>query len=430
MNKNIPKPPPVGAGKTEELNSVETISNDQLQTEKVPEPIKENKEKPSKKLLFIIVGALLGILILGAGAFFVVSKLKKSSGGNVGGYSNVVSKNNDSGERNSIIGGGVHNSKCEEGYKKLLEVNGFDFDRYCINQKIRTGSYDENAVPQKKKNLVLIFDASGSMAAKINGKRKIDIAKDAAKKFIDQVANEEGFALSIVVYGHKGSNAQSQKKISCNGIEEVYYLGNVDAEIAKSKLDKFDATGWTPIANSFKKAEAILSKYSNDENFILLVSDGKEMCDGDPVTTIKEIKSKGLNVKADVIGFDVGGADESQLKAIAQAGDGDYFSVSSAVDLENAFAKHKEMLNKADFKIGRTIEQLYDISFVINTYNQCRVMLQKEQVAMMLDIHASKLIGKKCENFADGQYKKRFNELSKKIETTYKNDKAKFDALK
>jgi hypothetical protein len=111
----------------------------------------------------------------------------------------------------------------------------------------------------------------------------------------------------------------------------------------------------------------------------LLVSDGKEMCDGDPVATIKQLKQSGLNVVTDVIGFDVGSVDEVQLKAIAEAGDGDYFSVSSAVDLENAFAKHKEMLNKTDFKIGQTLTNLYDISYIINDYNQCRTMLEKEK---------------------------------------------------
>jgi hypothetical protein len=285
-------------------------------------------------------------------------------------------------------------------------------------------------MPQKKKNLVLIFDASGSMATKIDGKRKIDIAKEAAWKFIDQSTNEKNFSLSIIVYGHKGGNSTSQKALSCKGIEEIYYLGPVNAEVAKSKLNKFDATGWTPIAGSLKKAQEILSKYPDDENFILLVSDGKEMCDGDPVTTIKEIKNSGLNVKADVIGFDVGGADETQLKAIAEAGDGNYFSVSSAIDLENAFAKHKEMLNKADYKIGRVVEQLYDVSFVINNYNQCRVMLEKERAAMMLDIHASKLVGEKCESFADEQYMQRFEKYQKQIQDNYEKDKTAFDTLK
>jgi Mg-chelatase subunit ChlD len=376
-----------------------------------------NKSKSLNKIIFIMGGLIIFV--------FVIFFLKYQSENNSGFSSKTLDDKNE--EVKVALNGDVF---CQDEYNKLLSVNEFDFNAYCTSQDIRTGDYDDNKIPEKKKNLVLIFDASGSMAAQIDGKRKIDIAKEAAWKFIDQVDGEENFALSIVVYGHKGSNSVSQKSISCAGIEEVYYLGNVDAEIAKSKLNAFDATGWTPIAGSFKKAQEILSKHPEDENFILLVSDGKEMCDGDPVAAITALRDVGLNVKADVIGFDVGGADEEQLKAIAEAGGGDYFSVSSAIDLENAFAKHKELLNEADFKIGRTVEQLYDISFVINTYNQCRVMLQKEQAAMMLDIHASKLVGEKCEDFSDKQYRERFDELKKEIETNYKADKSKFDALK
>jgi len=377
---------------------------------------KKNKSKGLNKIIFIIIAGLIVLVAIGVGAFFMY-----------GGLSSKLTNPDKNVSLGTTLG---ENTSCQDEYDKLLSINEFDFDAHCTSQNIRTGDYNGKKIPEKKKNLVLIFDASGSMAAKIDGKRKIDIAKEAAWKFIDQVDNEENFALSILVYGHKGSNSVSQKSISCAGIEEVYYLGNVNAEIAKSKLNTFDATGWTPIAGSFKKAQEILSKHPDDENFILLVSDGKEMCDGDPVVTITALRDTGLNVKADVIGFDVGGADEEQLKAIAEAGGGDYFSVSNAIDLENAFAKHKEMLNQADFKIGRIVEQLYDISFVINNYNQCRVMLKKEETAMMLDIHASKLVGKKCENFADAQYKKRFNEIENKIESIYKADKLQFDALK
>jgi Mg-chelatase subunit ChlD len=381
-----------------------------------------------KKVILIAIGVT---VTLGISAIIYFASQKKSEDGNSlsrgsSTQKDIKDNNKDTGARGSVTGG----SACQAEYDKLLSVNEFDFNTHCINQDIRTGDYEGNKIPEKKKNMVLIFDASGSMAAQIDGKRKIDIAKEAAWKFIDQVDSEENFALSIVVYGHKGSNSVSQKSVSCAGIEEVYYLGSVDAKTAKSKLNTFDATGWTPIADSFKKAQEILSKHSEDENFILLVSDGKEMCGGDPVASMTSLREAGLNVKADVIGFDVGGADEQQLKAIAEAGGGDYFSVSSAIDLENAFAKHKEMLNQADFKIGRTVEQLYDISFVINNYNQCRVMLKKEEIAMMLDIHANKLAGEKCEDFSDNQYKERFNKLEKEIEAIYKVDKSKFDALK
>ncbi|HIP50072.1 MAG TPA: VWA domain-containing protein [Candidatus Pacebacteria bacterium] len=390
-----------------------------------------NKSKSLNKIIFSIVGGLVVLAIVGAGAFFMYQgnddiSVSEEIDDEEGFLSKFTNSDKDT-SSSSALGGGA---SCQDEYDKLLSVNEFDFDTYCINQDIRTGDYDANAVPQKKKNLVLIFDASGSMAAQIDGKRKIDIAKEAAWKFIDQVDNEDNFALSIVVYGHKGGNAQSQKSMSCAGIDEIYHLGNVDAEIAKSKLNKFDATGWTPIAGSFQKAKEILSDKPNDENFILLVSDGKEMCDGDPVATIAAIKSEGLNVKADVIGFDVGGTDEAQLKAIAEAGDGDYFSVSNAVDLENAFAKHKELLNEADFKIGRTLEQLSDVSFVINNYNQCLVMLKKEEAVMMLDIHARKLLGESCEQSAQKEYENRVSNIKQQIDKVYESDMKAFNLAK
>ncbi len=420
--------------------SQNSVNDDDSQIPQPPEPPKKsldneppvadmnkvNKKRSLNKLILIIIGAVLLLLVIGVGAFFVFTK-NNSKDVNINKKDGLMSKMTNTTKYNQHKGNDVVNSDCEQSYKKLLAANSFDFDKYCINQNVRTGTYDENAVPQKKKNLVLIFDASGSMAARIGGKRKIDIAKEAAWKFIDQVANEKNFALSIVVYGHKGGNAQSQKSVSCAGIEEIYYLGDVNAEIAKSKLNKFDATGWTPIADSFKKAKEILADKPNDENFILLLSDGKEMCDGDPVATIKEIKKEGLNVKADVIGFDVGGTDESQLKAIAEAGDGDYFSVSNAVDLENAFAKQKEMLNKANFKIGRTLEQLSDVSFIINNYNQCLVMLKKEEAVMMLDIHAKKLLGADCEQTAQKEYENRVNNIKKQLDQIYESDMKAFN---
>ncbi len=415
-NSQIPQPPKPPEKSSEKNSSVE-------------DSVAMNKKKSLNKLILIIIGAVVIVALIGVGVFFVFSKNNKAKV-NINEKSGLLSKITSYTKNNQNKRDDMNDFDCKQSYEKLLEANSFDFDKYCINQNVRTGNYDENAVPQKKKNLVLIFDASGSMAARINGKRKIDIAKEAAWKFIDQVADEENFALSIVVYGHKGGNAQSQKSMSCAGIDEIYYLGDVNAKIAKSKLNNFDATGWTPIAGSFQKAKEILSDKPNDENFILLLSDGKEMCDGDPVSTIKAIKNQGLNVKADVIGFDVGGVDEAQLKAIAEAGDGDYFSVSNAVDLDNAFAKHKEMLNKANFKIGRTLEQLSDVSFIINNYNQCLVMLKKEEAVMMLDIHARKLLGANCEQSAQKEYESRVNDIKQQLDQIYESDMKAFNSTK
>ena len=390
--------------------------------------LKENNFVDNKnslnKILFIIFGMIIILALVGVGIFFVLSKNNKI---NIKKNTFVSKLNNADQSSNNVLS---KDESCKTEYNKLLSANKFDFDKYCINHDVHSSDYNANTAVQKKKNLVLIFDASGSMAAKIDGKRKIDIAKEAAWKFIDQIATEKNLALSIIVYGHKGNNSQSQKAISCAGIDEIYYLGDVDAEIAKAKLNKFDAIGWTPIAGAFQKAKKILADKPNDENFILLVSDGKEMCDGDPIKAITTIKEGGFNIKADVIGFDVDGEDENQLKAIAKAGDGDYFSVSNAVDLDNAFAKHKKMLDKANFKIGHTLEQLSDVSFIINNYNQCLIMLKKEEAVMMLDIHAKKILGADCEQIAQKQYEVRVNKIKHQLDDVYKLDMEAFNLAK
>ncbi len=403
--------------------------SDQGQDFSASDFITPEKSGKSHKMI-IIVAVVLLLILVAAGAFGYFFYQKKQSP-LMGGDTNVnTMKDGQSAMNSEMKADKVDNSNCQQAYNQLLETNSFNFDQHCINSSVRTGEY-KGAPPKVKTNhMVLIFDASGSMAGQISGKTKFDIAKDAAKKFIDQVAGEKGFALSIVVYGHKGSNSGAQKQVSCDGIEEVYYLGPVEADVAKKKLDSFKATGWTPIAKSFEVAANILKEKPADENFIFLVSDGKETCGGDPVAVAKNLNTGNLHVTANVVGFDVGGADEAQLKSIATAGGGDYFSVKSQTDLEAAFAKHQEKLNEADFKIGRTIEQLYDMSFIKNTYINCLSMLKKEEASMMLDIHASKLAGEQCEQYADQQYRARYDKTRKQIEDNYQDDMSTFEQLK
>ncbi len=386
------------------------------------ESVQLASQKSAKMVFIIIAIVLFGVMSAGAaGYYFFVHK------NNTGKMSSFLQKGDKTEKTTKKMGG---EQECAVAYEELLEANAFDFDAHCVSQDVRSGQY-EGKLPQKKTHhMVLIFDASGSMAGQIDGKTKFDIAKDAAKKFIDQVAGDDSFALSIVVYGHKGSNSAAHKKTSCDGIEEVYYLGPVEPNVAKRKLDSFKATGWTPIARSFEMAADILNEKPADENYIFLVSDGKETCDGDPIAVAKKLNTGNLHVTANVVGFDVGGADEAQLKDIAAAGGGDYFSVKSQAELEAAFAKHKEMLNEANFVIGRTIDQLYDMSLIKNTYINCLAMLKKEETSMMLDIHTSKLAGEGCEKYADDQYHVRFDKYKQMIEEHYRDNMETFEQLR
>lgn len=192
----------------------------------------------------------------------------------------------------------------------------------------RDTKMEKEATMPKKKNVVVIFDASGSMNADLNGEKKIDIAKRSLNAYIDTLSPEVN--LSLLAYGHVGSSNQADKAVSCSTVEEKYYLGPVNAMVAKDKVNALTAKGWTPITNALNKADALLATHQGEDNRILLVSDGEETCNGDPIAVAKKIKSE--NGRIDVIGFDVQGKAAESLKNISVQGGGGYISVKNGSD--------------------------------------------------------------------------------------------------
>lgn len=183
-------------------------------------------------------------------------------------------------------------------------------------------------VVMPKKNIVVIFDASGSMNEILNGEKKIDIAKKSLDAYIDSISSDVN--MSLLAYGHVGSNKVADKAISCSTVEEKYFLGPVNPAVIKEKVRTISAKGWTPITHALEKANAILATHPGDENRILLVSDGEETCGGNPLEIARKVRTG--NARVDVIGFDVKGAVAEELKNISVQGGGGYISVKSAND--------------------------------------------------------------------------------------------------
>ncbi len=195
-------------------------------------------------------------------------------------------------------------------------------------------------------NVEIILDASGSMAGKIGSKTKMELAKEAIREFAASLPNEANVALRV--YGHKGSNADKDKKVSCGSNELVYDLQPYDADQLNKALNKFKPTGWTPIADSLAKAREDLStkKGTENTNIIYLVSDGVETCDGNPVTAAKTLNQSEITPLVNIIGFDVNNEGNKQLKEVAQAAGGTYASVTNQDELKKEFDRSAEMAKR------------------------------------------------------------------------------------
>jgi len=184
---------------------------------------------------------------------------------------------------------------------------------------------------------VIIFDASGSMWGQIAGKAKISIAKNALK---DVVINwNDSVELGVMAYGHR-------HKGDCNDIEMISSISKVDRSAIISKVRAISPKGKTPISRALKKASEKL-KYTEDKATIILISDGKETCDGDPCVVAKELKAKGIDFVTHVIGFNVDKRTSKQLSCIASVTGGEYFSAKNAQELNKAIKSVAKKVQKA-----------------------------------------------------------------------------------
>ncbi|HRZ87509.1 MAG TPA: VWA domain-containing protein [bacterium] len=183
------------------------------------------------------------------------------------------------------------------------------------------------------KNILFIFDASGSMEKKIGGKTKLDIAKEVMTALVGDLPADANVGLEV--YGNK-------ENAGCDAIEMLIAVGKLDVAALRGKISSLVPGGKTPIAKSLEKGADQLKAFYGDKA-IILVSDGEETCGGDPVKTAAQIKKDlGIDVVIHVVGFDVDDKAKQQLKGIAQAGGGSYYSAGNASELKAGLTKIKE----------------------------------------------------------------------------------------
>ncbi|MBU4380981.1 hypothetical protein L6255_03065 [Candidatus Parcubacteria bacterium] len=183
---------------------------------------------PKKPL--IIVGAILVLVIL---SVLGLSFVKNSLTGKTNSLLNTQKTNLPS--KTSVTGASV-NSQATPRASAQLSKYDVDTDGDSIPDFVEAATgynpnqdecllaacegYDANAQPKTKTNVMFILDSSGSMAGVSGANRKIDAAQNALKRYIVQAKADT--SAGLVVYGHKGSNSEKDKALSCQGIEVLY----------------------------------------------------------------------------------------------------------------------------------------------------------------------------------------------------------------
>ncbi|WP_409273237.1 vWA domain-containing protein [Neobacillus sp. SCS-31] len=240
-------------------------------------------------------------------------------------------------------------------------------------------------------NVEIILDSSGSMANKMGSKTRMELAKEAIRKFAASLPKEAN--ISLRVYGHKGTGAEKDKQLSCGSNELVYSPQSFNATELDTALGKFKPAGWTPLAEAIKAAQNDLAAYKGKENknIIYVVSDGIETCEGNPVSAAENLKASGIDPVVNIIGFDVNAKDAQQLQSIAKAAGGVYKNVQNQDQLQNEFQKSiQESLDWINWKskeslnaLTKSNNQMLDIYGLTNEW---RAKIRQEQYLVQFSL--------------------------------------------
>ncbi|MGI9475340.1 MAG: vWA domain-containing protein [Hyphomicrobiaceae bacterium] len=174
--------------------------------------------------------------------------------------------------------------------------------------------------------VILVLDSSGSMAGRIKGVRKIDIARGAISDLLATLGPK--IELGLMAYGHR-------RKGDCSDIETLSDVARPNTGQIMRAVKTLRPVGKTPLGDSVLQAARKLN-FTEDKATVIVVSDGKENCGVDPCKLGSKLKSQGINFKTHVIGFNLSRGEDAGLRCLARNTGGMYVEAKDAPALKKA----------------------------------------------------------------------------------------------
>jgi Ca-activated chloride channel family protein len=147
--------------------------------------------------------------------------------------------------------------------------------------------------------ILFLFDASGSMYARMDKDSRINVAKRILSNIMDSLSKFQNIEVGLRVFGHRQTPAQWD----CEDTKlEVPFKPNNHQEI-KAKIKTIVPKGTTLIAYSLLQSANDFPVEAKVRNVVILITDGIEECKGDPCAISQALQSKGVILRPFVIGL-------------------------------------------------------------------------------------------------------------------------------
>ena len=167
---------------------------------------------------------------------------------------------------------------------------------------------------------IIVLDASGSMWGQIEGRPKLEIAREALGSVLAEMPPET--EMGLMAYGHR-------EKGSCSDIELVVAPAPGTAEAITSAANAMKFLGKTPLTEAVRQA-AVELKSTEAKATVILITDGIETCEADPCALGAELEASGVDFTAHVVGFGLTAEEGATVACLAENTGGRYIEAKDA----------------------------------------------------------------------------------------------------
>lgn len=176
------------------------------------------------------------------------------------------------------------------------------------------------------KNTLVLLDSSGSMVGPADGKTKLGAAKEAISNYVATTPRSVD-RLGLAVYGHRGSRGEEGKAENCREVEvsrrSASFAGREEGQPGDPRVRR------------------------------------AEPCGGYPVQAARRLKSSGIDVSVDVVGFDIRSqVDVKRLRDVAEAGGGEYVDAKVSAARDRAVKTPLAERERRVDELGREIDEI------------------------------------------------------------------------
>lgn len=173
---------------------------------------------------------------------------------------------------------------------------------------------------------IIVLDASGSMWGQIDGRPKLEIAREALGSVLSGL--DPATEIGLMAYGHR-------EKGSCEDIELVVPPAPGTAKAITDAANAMKFLGKTPLTEAVRRAAAEL-KSTEEKATVILITDGIETCEADPCALGAELEASGVDFTAHVVGFGLTAEEGATVACLAENTGGKYIQAKDAGSLVDA----------------------------------------------------------------------------------------------